>query len=127
VVPFNIACGRCFMCDRDLQSQCETTQVRAHGKGAALFGYTELYEQVPYGPMGMPGTGSDPCLDPRQCVGVACQSSCALSRPTCSCRRASKATWRSRSAARSPERKRRGAGAYAGGVFHPFASEVHAG
>jgi len=49
VVPFNIACGHCFMCDQGLQSQCETTQVRAHGCGAALFGYTELYGQVPGG------------------------------------------------------------------------------
>src|SRR3954453_3095387 len=27
VVPFNISCGHCFMCDPGLQSQCETTQV----------------------------------------------------------------------------------------------------
>ncbi|MFF5448067.1 alcohol dehydrogenase catalytic domain-containing protein [Streptomyces sp. NPDC012888] len=49
VVPFNISCGACFMCDQGLQSQCETTQVREHGKGAALFGYTKLYGQVPGG------------------------------------------------------------------------------
>ncbi|TDD18525.1 glutathione-dependent formaldehyde dehydrogenase [Kribbella turkmenica] len=49
VVPFGIACGRCFMCDRGLQSQCETTQVREEGMGAALFGYTRLYGQVPGG------------------------------------------------------------------------------
>ncbi|MFC9293697.1 zinc-dependent alcohol dehydrogenase [Streptomyces sp. NPDC057011] len=49
VIPFNISCGRCFMCDRGLQSQCETTQVHAYGKGAALFGYTKLYGQVPGG------------------------------------------------------------------------------
>jgi threonine dehydrogenase-like Zn-dependent dehydrogenase len=48
-VPFNIACGHCFMCNQGLQSQCETTQVREHGKGAALFGYTKLYGQVPGG------------------------------------------------------------------------------
>ncbi|WP_447007014.1 alcohol dehydrogenase catalytic domain-containing protein [Saccharothrix isguenensis] len=47
VVPFNISCGTCFMCSRGLQSQCETTQVREHGMGAALFGYTKLYGQVP--------------------------------------------------------------------------------
>ena len=47
VVPFNISCGHCFMCTHDLQSQCETTQVREHGSGAALFGYTKLYGQVP--------------------------------------------------------------------------------
>jgi threonine dehydrogenase-like Zn-dependent dehydrogenase len=46
VIPFNIACGHCAMCEQRLQSQCETTQVREHGKGAALFGYTKLYGQV---------------------------------------------------------------------------------
>ena len=73
VVPFNIACGHCFMCDRGLQSQCETTQVHEHGCGAALFGYTKLYGQVPggqaellrvphadYGPIKVPaGPGDD--------------------------------------------------------------------
>ncbi len=49
VVPFNISCGHCFMCDQQLYSQCETTQVRSQGKGAALFGYTKLYGQVPGG------------------------------------------------------------------------------
>ncbi|WP_158843630.1 zinc-dependent alcohol dehydrogenase [Saccharothrix deserti] len=49
VVPFNISCGTCFMCELGLQSQCETTQVREHGSGAALFGYTKLYGQVPGG------------------------------------------------------------------------------
>jgi threonine dehydrogenase-like Zn-dependent dehydrogenase len=49
VIPFNISCGHCFMCDHGLQSQCETTQVRDQGMGAALFGYTKLYGQVPGG------------------------------------------------------------------------------
>ena len=49
VVPFNIACGGCWMCDQGLYSQCETTQVRDWDKGAALFGYTKLYGQVPGG------------------------------------------------------------------------------
>ncbi|MCH6230011.1 alcohol dehydrogenase catalytic domain-containing protein [Microbacterium sp. CFH 31415] len=49
VIPFNIACGQCFMCVRGLQSQCETTQVREYDSGAALFGYTKLYGQVPGG------------------------------------------------------------------------------
>ena len=49
VIPFNIACGHCFMCRRGLQSQCETTQVREYASGAALFGYTKLYGQVPGG------------------------------------------------------------------------------
>lgn len=71
VVPFTISCGRCWMCTRGLQSQCETTQVRAHDKGAALFGYTRLYGQVPggqaqylrvpqahYGPVTVPDDGA---------------------------------------------------------------------
>jgi threonine dehydrogenase-like Zn-dependent dehydrogenase len=49
VIPFNISCGHCYMCDRGLYAQCETTQVRDHGMGAALFGYTRLYGQVPGG------------------------------------------------------------------------------
>lgn len=49
VIPFQISCGSCFMCDRQLYTQCETTQVRAHGTGAALFGYSELYGSVPGG------------------------------------------------------------------------------
>jgi threonine dehydrogenase-like Zn-dependent dehydrogenase len=47
VMPFQISCGHCFMCERNLQTQCETTQVREHGMGAALYGYTKLYGQVP--------------------------------------------------------------------------------
>src|SRR5690606_32959384 len=49
VVPFNIACGHCWMCQRGLHAQCETTQVREHGMGASLFGYTKLYGSVPGG------------------------------------------------------------------------------
>jgi threonine dehydrogenase-like Zn-dependent dehydrogenase len=57
VVPFVIACGQCFFCERQLFSACETTNpdrgailnkknVRS---GAALFGYTHLYGGVPGG------------------------------------------------------------------------------
>lgn len=49
VIPFNISCGHCFMCDTGLQSQCETTQVHEYGTGASLLGYTKLYGQVPGG------------------------------------------------------------------------------
>lgn len=50
VVPFNIACGRCFFCERLETGQCESTNEN-YGpsggllteKGAALFGYTDLY------------------------------------------------------------------------------------
>jgi threonine dehydrogenase-like Zn-dependent dehydrogenase len=72
VIPFNVSCGRCFMCEKDLQSQCETTQVREYGTGAAFLGYTKLYGQVPggqaefvrvpmahYGPMKVPEGPAD--------------------------------------------------------------------
>ena len=72
VVPFNISCGRCWMCTHGLQSQCETTQVTEQGKGAQLFGYTSLYGAVPggqaqyarvpqaqYGPIRIPQEGAD--------------------------------------------------------------------
>jgi len=47
VMPFQISCGSCYMCRQGLQTQCETTQVREQGMGAALYGYTKLYGQVP--------------------------------------------------------------------------------
>ncbi|MCG5451971.1 zinc-dependent alcohol dehydrogenase [Micromonospora hortensis] len=72
VVPFNIACGSCWMCQRQLYAQCETTQVTSEGKGASLFGYTSLYGSVPggqaeylrvpqahFGPIKIPQTGAD--------------------------------------------------------------------
>ena len=72
VIPFGIACGHCWMCERKLYAQCETTQVREQGKGAALFGYTKLYGQVPggqaeylrvpqahFGPIKVPHEGPD--------------------------------------------------------------------
>lgn len=57
VVPFVIACGRCWMCSRGLHTQCETTAQSKSNiggeselkTGAALFGYTKLYGQVPGG------------------------------------------------------------------------------
>jgi threonine dehydrogenase-like Zn-dependent dehydrogenase len=70
VVPFNISCGHCWMCEQHLFAQCETTQNRETGTGASLFGYTKLYGQVPggqaeylrvphadFGPIKVPGNG----------------------------------------------------------------------
>ena len=72
VVPFNISCGSCWMCERQLYAQCETTQVTSQGKGASLFGYTSLYGSIPggqaeylrvpqaqFGPITIPDTGPD--------------------------------------------------------------------
>jgi threonine dehydrogenase-like Zn-dependent dehydrogenase len=57
VVPFVIACGQCFFCERQLFSACETTNPDRGAimnkknvrPGAAFFGYTHLYGGVPGG------------------------------------------------------------------------------
>ncbi|HTE58898.1 MAG TPA: zinc-dependent alcohol dehydrogenase [Solirubrobacteraceae bacterium] len=49
VIPFQVSCGHCFMCEQGLQTQCETTQVREEEMGARLFGYTRLYGNQPGG------------------------------------------------------------------------------
>ncbi len=72
VIPFNISCGQCWMCERQLFAQCETTQNEDQGKGASLFGYTSLYGAVPggqaeylrvpqaqFGPIKVPGDHPD--------------------------------------------------------------------
>src|SRR5262249_45893601 len=50
VVPFNIACGKCFFCEKQLWSLCDNTNPNAlkleklYGfSGAGLFGYSHLY------------------------------------------------------------------------------------
>lgn len=50
-VPFPISCGSCFFCRMDLYPHCENSNPKNYGpegalltqKGAALFGYTDLY------------------------------------------------------------------------------------
>ena len=72
VIPFNISCGHCWMCERQFFAQCETTQVKDQEKGASLFGYTKMYGQVPggqaeflrvpqaqFGPIKVPESGPD--------------------------------------------------------------------
>ena len=48
------------MCGLGLFAQCETTQVREQGTGAALFGYTKLYGQVPGGQAEYPAGAPSP-------------------------------------------------------------------
>lgn len=51
IVPFPIACGHCFFCDHGASPHCENSNYKHYGpdgdladqKGAALFGYTDLY------------------------------------------------------------------------------------
>ena len=56
VVPFVIACGHCFFCERHLWSLCDNTnpdaekliKIQGHA-GAGLFGYSHLYGGYPGG------------------------------------------------------------------------------
>jgi S-(hydroxymethyl)glutathione dehydrogenase/alcohol dehydrogenase len=51
IVPFPIACGHCFFCSHGASPHCENSNYKHYGpdgdladkKGAALFGYTDLY------------------------------------------------------------------------------------
>lgn len=51
IVPFPIACGSCFFCSHGASPHCENSNYKHYGpngdmadqKGAALFGYTDLY------------------------------------------------------------------------------------
>ena len=108
VVPFNISCGHCFMCEHGLQSQCETTQNRDEGMGASLFGYTKLYGEVPggqaellrvpqahYGPIKVPE-------GPRTTASSSSPTSCRRRGRRCSTPRSpTAAAWRSSGWARS--------------------------
>ncbi len=49
VIPFNVVCGHCWMCSRQLFAHCETTQNREYGLGASFLGYTKLYGHIPGG------------------------------------------------------------------------------
>lgn len=60
VVPFPVACGRCWYCNHDLWSQCDNSN--EHGEVGGIFGYSELmggydggqaeYLRVPYANVG---------------------------------------------------------------------------
>ncbi|MED1205715.1 zinc-dependent alcohol dehydrogenase [Heyndrickxia acidicola] len=59
VLPFNIACGHCFYCQHDMESQCDHSNRNPHIDTGGYFGFTERYGsylggqaeylRVPYG------------------------------------------------------------------------------
>jgi S-(hydroxymethyl)glutathione dehydrogenase/alcohol dehydrogenase len=59
VLPFNIACGHCFYCQHDMESQCDNSNRNPHIDTGGYFGFTERYGsylggqaeylRVPYG------------------------------------------------------------------------------
>lgn len=68
VVPFNVACGRCYYCEHHLESQCDNSN--QNGEAGAYFGYSGTfggypggqaeYLRVPYGNF-MPFRVPDDC------------------------------------------------------------------
>ncbi|MFB9325094.1 zinc-dependent alcohol dehydrogenase [Paenibacillus aurantiacus] len=59
IIPFNVACGACWFCQHQLESQCDNTNEFLHGQTGGYFGYSETfggyaggqaeYMRVPYG------------------------------------------------------------------------------
>ncbi|MBU8904973.1 zinc-dependent alcohol dehydrogenase [Desertibacillus haloalkaliphilus] len=47
VVPFNIACGQCYFCTHELESQCDNANL--HGQAGAYFGYSGTFGGYPGG------------------------------------------------------------------------------
>lgn len=41
IIPFNVACGRCWYCENQLTSQCDNSN--PHGDAGAFFGYSETF------------------------------------------------------------------------------------
>lgn len=69
-IPFQISCGSCWMCDQHLYTQCETTQIREHGTGAALFGFSKALRVGPWWAGAVPSGPSGP-VHPHQFSGRA--------------------------------------------------------
>lgn len=59
IIPFNVACGQCWFCNHQLESQCDNSNEYLQGDSGAYFGYSETYGgyaggqaelmRVPYG------------------------------------------------------------------------------
>ncbi|KZO01129.1 zinc-dependent alcohol dehydrogenase [Pseudobacillus badius] len=47
VLPFNVACGHCYYCQHDMESQCDNSN--PHKDTGGYFGYTEQYGDHPGG------------------------------------------------------------------------------
>ncbi|QGQ98930.1 glutathione-dependent formaldehyde dehydrogenase [Paenibacillus psychroresistens] len=59
IIPFNVACGQCWYCNHQLESQCDNSNEFLHGDTGGFFGYSETFGgyaggqaelmRVPYG------------------------------------------------------------------------------
>ena len=49
VIPFNLACGHCFYCDNEMESQCDNSNPNPHVDTGGYLGFTERYGNYPGG------------------------------------------------------------------------------
>jgi len=59
IIPFNVACGQCWYCNHQLESQCDNSNEFLHGDTGGYFGYSDTFGgyaggqaellRVPYG------------------------------------------------------------------------------
>ena len=49
VIPFNLACGQCFYCDHEMESQCDNSNTNPHVDTGGFLGFTERYGNYPGG------------------------------------------------------------------------------
>lgn len=70
VIPFNIACGDCYYCTHELESQCDNSNPNPHVDSGGYFGFTERYGNYPGGQaeyLRVPYGNSTPFLIPEDC------------------------------------------------------------
>lgn len=68
IVPFNVACGHCVFCEKDLTSQCDNSN--PHYDSGGYFGYTEKFGDHPGGQaeyLKVPFGNFTPFLVPESC------------------------------------------------------------
>lgn len=70
VIPFNLACGQCFYCQHDLESQCDHSNPNPHVDTGGYLGFTERYGNHPGGQaeyLRVPFGNFTPFLIPEDC------------------------------------------------------------
>lgn len=49
IIPFNVACGHCWYCTHQLESQCDNSNSFLHGDTGGYFGYSDTFGGYPGG------------------------------------------------------------------------------
>ena len=70
VIPFNVACGHCFYCQHEMESQCDNSNPNPHMDTGGYLGFTERYGNYPGGQaeyLRVPYGNSTPFVIPESC------------------------------------------------------------